>query len=752
MCVITSFVGAAAGFALQPMIARQLLPSLGGTAAVWNTTVLFFQLVLLGGYYVTHVSATRVRPTNQGAWQFALVVLGLALLPLRVRSLGASPESESPMLWLILTLLLSVGVPYLALATTSPFVQQTFARSGHPRAGDPYFLYAASNVGSLIGLVAYPFVIEANLGLTNQRRWWSAGYVLFAACVGALVLIDRRNVASQARPQQIVIPGTSFSESDVATTIDPTMSTDPAGMAAPDPTAAAPPDWRTRLAWIGLAALPASISLGATTYLTTDVAPVPLIWALCLALYLLSYIVAFGRRSVPQPVANALAALFVGAAVTTLLVDLESTALTALCHFGLVFSVGLAYHSRLARRRPPPAHLTRFYVALSIGGIVGTMGNAIVAPLLFTRQVEYPIALVLVLVFLPTGALSRVHGRPNGSRRRRAHRAIALLAPLVGYGAVLFVRRTSFSARTLLAIVAISLIVLVTAKQRQLAAAIVAVCAVMGFRDATIGSILFSRSFYGAVHVDDVDGFHQLIHGTTTHGYQFDAAARKGVVTSYYARPGPLGRVIGATVPPATHKQRSFGVVGLGTGTIAAYLENQDRLTYFEIDRQIVDIATNRKYFTFVPDHRSAIDIVLGDGRRSLARRSQRFDVLVLDAFNSDAIPTHLLTAEAVALYRTRLTGTGVLAVHISNRFLDLEPVVGAIADRVGLASIAGHYVPTDAEEANGATASDWVFLAESEATLDGVRGQEGFAPTRRKRGVRAWTDDRIDITSILML
>jgi spermidine synthase len=735
VCVVTSFVGAAVGFALQPMIARMLLPSLGGTASVWNTSVLFFQLILLAGYSVTHFSAKRIAVGRQGIVQMVLVLAALVFLPVRLRTVSSPPTEGTPTFWMIVTLTLSIGLAYLALTTTSPFVQQTFARSGHHRAHDPYFLYAASNVGSLAGLVAYPFVIEPNLGLSSQRKLWSIGYLVFAACVLLLVIMDKR------------LGRSTVSAVPVSLESSPLSAQSDSSVVSASPTRPTRANW---MKWIGLAVIPASISLGATTHLTTDVAPVPLIWVLCLGLYLLSYIVAFAQRSIPARLRDAFAALCVGAVAVTTFQDAPSVKPTIAAHLAVVFAVGLAYHGRLADLRPHPTYLTSFYVALSIGGIGGSLINAFIGPLFFSRQIEYPMMLSAAALFL-------VARKTNW----RLWFLAGLAAPLIGYAAARLIRAFlakevagSFvlTSQWLLVIAAVLVAVCVVAKQSHFAAAIVVAICVMGFRDATTGSIVFRRSFYGAVHVDEADGFRQLVHGTTTHGYQFIDPAKHDIATSYYTRSGPVGKAL-VTQAEAQNTPRHLGVIGLGTGTIATYLQPEDRLTYYEIDKKIVDIATDPQYFTFVPKRRDAIDIVIGDGRKAISTSTETYDLLAIDAFSSDAIPTHLLTTEAVRVYRSRLKAGGIIAIHISNRYLDLEPIVGAIAQDLGMASISGHHVPSEEQERNeGDTASDWVFLADDADTLAPLAALDEFEPTRTEKKIKAWTDDRADIASVLLL
>ncbi len=836
-CVVTSLIGASAGFALQPMMARILLPRLGGTAAVWTTSVLFFQFILLAGYGFTHWVTNRLQHRGQLIAQLAVVVAGLAFLPIRLRSLSESPSQGVPAVWLLITLLLSVGVPYFALTTTSPFVQAVFSRSRHGRAADPYFLYAVSNIGSLGGLLAYPFLIEPALGLARQRVWWSWFYVAFAVGVAALIASQWRSrdrlffdeagftePASGAltAPSADTFPGGDALEDQhlaveeyllvgAAALVTPGKATFAYGLAndsrtqdplakslsaqsssAPSSTAqgssqegSSPEGLRHQgqpseltaagsrqwLGWIALSAIPATISLGATSHLTTDVAPVPMIWVLTLSLYLLSYVIAFGKRKIPLRLADIAAACAVGAAVATTLFDTESIRLTAAAHLCVVFTVGLSCHGRLAAQRPPAEKLTGFYLALSVGGILGSLVNAVAAPLLLTRPIEYALALIVAVgklgavrsakpvsfnQVLPIrlAAWTRAPSvRVTESARRRLTQAALALALTIAGGVGTYVFVDSFDIGTVRTVVvaAVAVGLAVAFRKQFVGAVIVGVLAFVGFRDSTTGSLLFRRSFYGAVHVDRLDGFTQLIHGTTLHGYQFVDPTKRATPTSYYGRPGPLGKAFEKLFPPSVDASYSLGVVGLGTGTIAAYAGPKDRLTYFEIDQKIVDIASDPKLFTFLSDTKAKITMVLGDGRRSLQESADTFDLLVIDAFSSDAVPTHLLTSEALALYRGRLTQDGVLAVHISNRYLDLQPLVGAMAADLNMTAITGTFVASEEDEAAGTVSSDWVFLTKSPQRLDPLRSLTDFAETTVNPNIRPWTDDRIDLRSVLI-
>ena len=716
VAVLATFLGAALGFAVQPMVGRMLLPRLGGTAAVWNTTLVFFQAMLLGGYALTHLTSTRCSVRTQVRIHLGLLLLAAVFLPIRVRGSFSPPEAGNPSLWLLAVLAGTVGVPYLAIATTSPLIQRWFSMSSHRRAGDPYFLYAVSNAGSLLGLLAYPLVLEPRLGLRAQARGWAFAYGVFFVAAVALVLLGRSATATA---------GVSV------------------GQSTPAETEARPPGLAQRLRWIGIAAIPSSLILGVTTHITTDVASVPLMWVVPLALYLLSYIIAFGRRNIPVRLRLALLGLAAGAATAAWLVDVGSLLMAASLHLAVLFAVGLACHARLADERPTPAYLTQFYLSLSIGGMVGGALTALLAPLVFKRIVEYPVALVLALTVV-------------GVRRRRIILGLAAL-PVIAAVTVWFARR--METRPVLFAIVLALLggAFLLTRRGTAFAVVVATIAVLSHRDITGNTVRFERSFYGAFHVDQDDKYRSLIHGTTLHGYQFIDPTKRRVPTSYYGRTGPLGTLLDVRRTAGAGALGHIGVVGLGVGTIAAYTAPGDDLTYYEIDSRIVRVARDRRLFTFLADARSTVHVVLGDGRRSLARRlavppDDPFDVLLIDAFTSDAIPVHLLTREAVQIYVGSLTPGGVLAIHISNNYMDLEPVVSAVARDLGLHAMLGAHDATEKELANGTESSSWIALATDEAVLNDLRHRKDWTPLKAAAGFPAWTDERIDLLRILHL
>ena len=717
--ILATFLGASLGFAVQPIVSRQLLPRLGGSASVWNTTLVFFQAVLLGGYLLTHLTSTRMSPRVQAMTHLALLIGAVVLLPIAIPSSWQAPSEGNPVWWQLGVLAVTVGLPYLAVATTSPLVQRWFSLGRSSNAGDPYFLYAVSNVGSFAGLLAVPLVLDRTMPITTQARWWTGAYLAFVlTCVAVAWLVK------PSRPSR-------------ADSVPPTAKTE-ASTDRPTPTLR----W-SQVRWIVLAFVPSSLIMGVTTHITTDVASVPLLWVVPLGLYLLTHVIAFGRRQLPERIRIACATLAVGAALTENFVDYTIFPYDLVPHLGALFFVGLACHGRLADTRPPTTRLTAFYLSISIGGLLGGVFNAIVAPIVFSTIIEYP--LVLSVALLVIGGI----GRPHGSLVWRRVDLLAFGAAVpVAFVTVKAARALADRPVVLVCLVAGTAAVALLARQGLAATVIVGTIAVLAMHDATSASVRNVRGFYGAIRVEEDGTFRQLVHGTTVHGYQFLDPKKRSRPTSYYAEPGPLGQLMSTRI-----RERGgvghVGVVGLGVGTVAAYGRAGDNVTYYEIDPLIVDLAEDPTMFTYLTDSKAKISVVVGDGRRRIGQSTSRYDVVVLDAFSSDSIPVHLLTREAFATYRARLAEDGVLAIHVSNRYLDLEPVVAAIADRLGLAVVTGNFVADEAQEAEGATGADWLLLAEKPSTLDPYRGGI-WRESRRVASVRAWTDDRSDLLGVL--
>ena len=701
------FVGAALVFLLEPMVGKMLLPLLGGAASVWLVTLVFFQAVLLGGYAFAHFSTRLLGVRRQTVAQLLLVLVPLPLLPIALPA-HAQPPAGSPTLWLLGLLAVAAGLPFFVVTTASPLLQRWFSASGDEAAADPYFLYAAGNAGSLLALLAYPFLIEPRLTLAGQAKLWTAGYGLFVVLLG---LCARRVLAGEV----------------AAVAAAPTSPAIPA---------------RTRLRWVAMAALPSSLMLGTTSYLATDIASVPLLWVVPLALYLLSFVVAFSRRQrVSLRTISALAALSALAAAASILrvVPLPVPALVAV-HAANLFLLALLVHRRLAEERPAADRLTEFYLLLSLGGVVGGIFNALLAPRLFSTILEYPLAIALALLLRPRRA-----GEPRP-------RPLALLVALLPALGVLFGLAALDEAgadgttevRLVLGAAVVALLLFVR-KRAQFAVAAGAIFLLVALGQSSLHT---ERTFYGVLRVFDGPRHqHLFVHGTTIHGIESFAPGRRGVPLSYYSREGPLGQVF-ARLGPHLH---DVGAVGLGSGALAAYGRPGDRYTFYELDPAVARIASNPAYFTFLGDSRAAVRLVIGDGRVKLAAAPDAaYDLIVLDAFSSDAVPVHLLTREAVELYSTKLRPGGVLAFHVTNRYLDLEPVVAGVARTLGLEGVSQSHDVSPAENRAGATSSHWIVLARSRSSLAPLVADPRWRPLESRSGLPVWTDQFSNLLDVL--
>ncbi len=723
---VTLFVGAALLFLVQPLVGKLLLPLVGGTPGVWNACMVFFQSVLLAGYLYAHRSTGKLGVKRQAAFHLlalAAVVVSFKVAvavsetgsPVAVVSSVLPDDQDSSLLvfaQLGAAVGLAVGVPFFVLSTTSPLLQRWFAASGHPAARDPYFLYAASNAGSLLGLLAYPLLIEPELTLAQQKWVFAGGVLGYVALVVTCALT--------------VIRGSAEPQKDAAPTEE---------AAVPNPALEHIP--RARIArWVALAALPSSLLLGVTTHVSTDLAPVPLLWVVPLALYLTSFILVFARwpDGVHRVVGRVTPMLILFVAITLLTYAAEPLAVVGCLHMLAFFGVCLVCHGELAKDRPPPEHLTGFYFWMSLGGVLGGLFNALVAPIVFARlgMVEYPLALVLAGAVRP-----RADDTDPGLRAADVILVLVLLA--LSIGLVLAVplliavptepdAPDALAARLLrgglmFGVPAVAAFALVR-KPARYALSLAALFVAGSLDSKHFGETLhMERNFFGVIRVTkSPDGqFIRLIHGTTMHGQQRAAEPGRPRPMTYYHERGPVGHLF-ACLPPERTKR--VGVVGLGTGAVAHYARPGEKWTFYEIDPAVVRVAQDRQYFRFLAECLGECNVVLGDARRQLSKvPDATFDVIILDGFCSDAIPVHLLTREAIALYVSKLTPNGVLLLHISNNHLDLKPLIRRLADDHSPALTVRycHDKPTDAESADGKSESQWMVLARTEADLAGL-------------------------------
>lgn len=709
---VTIFWGATLLFVVQPLFGRLVLPLLGGAPAVWNTCLVFFQAALLAGYGYAHGLGTRVR-AGQQMWCHAVLVVAAALcLPIAIPADWSPPTEQNPIPWLLAAAAVTVGLPFFVVSATSPLLQRWFAATNHPQAGDPYFLYAASNAGSLLALLSYPVLIEPRWGLRAQSRWWAIGYAALAVLVLACGWAARRRGAT--RP------------------------------AASLPVATEPIRAGRRGRWVLLALAPSSLMMSVTNYISTDIAAIPLLWVVPLALYLGTFALAFARRQWlgPTAVTRLFHLLLIVVAVTLALGVTEPLTWLIPLHLAGLFAAGWMCHRELAADRPAPQRLTEFYFWIAVGGVLGGAFNALVAPVIFPAVWEYPLGLVLAAALAPRG---------DGSRDRRDWLYPAALLVVSAAAAWAARRLPAPDSAALLGRLAVALPAVVCyafAKRPVrfalgLAAVLVVGAAQARWQKPTLWQ---ERSFFGIHRVDQQGELHRLLHGSTVHGAQHRAAERRREPVFYYAATGPLGQIM------AQRKPGRVAAVGLGTGVVLCYAQPGDEWTYYEIDPVVERIARDERFFTYLADTAEPVSVVLGDARLTLRHAPDgRYQTLILDAYNSDAIPLHLITREALALYRRKLGPGGWLVWHLTNRHMELEPVVAALAEDAGwVCRIQHEREISPAEAAAGKAASKWAVMAAREEDLGALATDPRWRPATARPGERLWTDDYANLFGVL--
>jgi protein-L-isoaspartate O-methyltransferase len=605
-------------------------------------------------------------------------------------------------------------------------LQAWFADTGHASAKDPYFLYAASNLGSMIALLGYPVVVEPFFPLAEQTFAWAAGYALLMLLTAACAVLLWRSPG-----------GTGASEAD------------------PCPQLGTAPTFGQRLWWLALSFVPSSLLLGVTMHISTDVAAVPLLWVLPLTLYLLTFVLVFARRKLlPHGWMVRIQPFLVLPLAAVFFQNIHQWPWVMLAlHLATFFVTAMVCHGELAARRPPARWLTEYYIWMSVGGVLGGMFNALVAPNLFPTVIEYPLVIAAACMLRPRGGT-----RLQTSRARWLDFAFpAALAAAMGSVAMgLRLANVSQSGLTTCMVLGTAAWVAFTFQERPLRFG-------MGVLAVLVVGVLYSaqphlravdRNFFGVVRVrysPTLDA-HVLLHGSTNHGVQYCNPKRSMQPLAYYYPTGPLGQIFADM--PAPDKKREIGVIGLGTGSIATYARSTQHITYYEIDPAICRIAWDRRYFTFLRDCRAPVDVVLGDARLSLAHAPPRhFDVLIVDAFSSDAIPLHLITREALQLYLDKLADDGILVLHVSNRYLDLAPVLGKLAEDAGATlRIRQDTAVTVEEFRNGKIPSSWAVMARRPQWLGKLAHDPRWKPIPARRETPLWTDDFSNILAVLKL
>lgn len=712
--VFALFLSALLAFWIQPLFAKIILPRYGGSPAVWTTAAMFFQVMLLAGYLYAHL-LSRLALSSQ--FVLHALVITAALLSLPVSAQAIDPGTASPLFSLLLALALSVGLPFFAVSATAPLLQQWFSHTGHRHAADPYFLYSASNAGSLIALIGYPLVFEPLLGLRQQTYFWSIG----CAAIAAVLLACGASAWRQRRP------------SDAATAV--------AG------TALLRADRQSRLRWALLAFAPSSLMLGVTQHITSEIAAVPLLWLIPLTIYVLTFVVAFARRQfISATLVLRLQPLSV--VLLALVWPLNNHASVLVLHL-LVFAVtAMMCHAELARTRPHVRDLTGFYLCLAIGGAAGGVFNALIAPLAFDAVLEYPLALALACALRrPPAAHSRV---PLWHDLWPAALLAAAFTALVVTGLRPFAHG-AWSVIVYLQVIGVSLYLLHRRPLPFALALAVVLLATPAVHSA--GQVLERhRSFFGVHSVlkDETGKLHVLMHGITVHGAQLIDAERRVKPTTYYHRDSPIGQLF--TALGRQGEILNVGVIGMGIGTLACYRAAGRKWTFYEIDPVVVRLAKDTRYFDFLERCAPAAKIVVGDGRLSLAQaRDAAYDLIVIDTFSSDAIPAHMITREALALYLSRISERGIIMFHVTNQYLDLVPVLSRLAAEAGVAALMpGPRLEIEFDERLAALPSTWVAMARDAQRLKALDTEEGWIALPVPKSGRAWTDDFSNVVSAL--
>ena len=738
----TLFLSSLLMFVLEPIVARTVLPILGGTPMVWNTCVLFFQILLLCGYAYAHGVTTWLGSRGFGAAYGVLLLLPFLTLPFAIGPDVQPPADGNPIGWLLLVLAKSVGLPFFALAATAPILQRWFANTDHPSAKDPYFLYAASNLGSLVALVTYPALIEPALRLRMQNHVWAIGYGVFVAAACLSVAAGWRRRTRDARSAELRAGATPARSVEAA-----------AEMPAPSAVGgvAATLTWERRLTWIALAFIPSSLMLAVTTYFSTDIAPVPLFWIAPLALYLVTFVVAFSARSEPV---RAIADRFMPLVVLTLAMLMITNIglqlwLAIPLHLAAFTMAALVCHGRVAADRPAPVHLTEFYFWIAFGGMLGGVFNTLAAPLLFSRIIEYPLVLVL--------ALAARRGRRSEAASFWSPTDFVVPAAVGALCAGFFVWLHPGPDNSLLFVASMGIPALAAFSQSRVPlrfAASIATMLVAGSIAAHAqGQALYvSRTFFGVYRVtsDQAGRYHSLLHGTTRHGMQAVDPARQSEALTYFHRQGPIGQAFAGL--PGMAARHEIAVVGLGVGTLASYRTPGQRWTFYEIDPEVERIARTDAYFTYLRLCGDACHVVIGDARLSLVRAPlHTYGLIVLDAFSSDAIPIHLMTSDALGLYLSRLADGGALAFHITNRHLTLAPVLARLAERHGLAVRLQKH-SADQAITPGLFPSWWMVMAREASDLGSLAIDPRWSTPAILPSTPLWTDDFSNILSVLNL
>ena len=722
----TIFLSAFLLFCCEPMVGKMMLPYLGGAASVWITCLLFFQLMLLMGYGYAHVLERYANIRKQAAIHAALMLVTLLFLPIRFGSRPGEMATSYPTLWLLGVLLRSVGIPFCIVSTTAPLLQNWLSKTRTASGRDPYFLYAVSNAGSLMALLAYPILIEPRWGVRVQSSYWFAGYAGLVLLVFGGAAFVWKHVTDMAAARTTE-DGAAISQGDRA-------------------------GWRDRLFWLTAAFVPSGLMLAVTNHMLLNLASVPFLWVMPLAIYLVTFMIAFARRfRIPPRILSfavpvVLLVLFPLVAVSQPIAG-HSLKWVLGAHLLVLFAGALLCHTALASRRPHTAQLTEFYFWVALGGALGGTFVAVVAPFVFSTVIEYPLLVAMIAFFRET--------REKDPKLNWADWVYpAVVALLIAGTWKLFTWAhvdVTEDIKASLGADAVLVLVAFLAQRRRIRFALALAVLIAGYHLALPGflndyEILhISRDFFGIKKVvfDRNSNMRKLLHGDTLHGMESQDPTLVGKPLTYYHETGPAGDVMKLI---SKRLNQQVGVVGLGTGSMAGWGRPDRHITFFDIDPQIPDIA--RAFFTFTRRCASDCNIIIGDGRLSIEKSPDgTYDVLMLDAFNSDSIPAHLVSREAVQLYLKKLKPDGMILFHVSNRYMDVEALVSAVILDAGIQGLVRY---DDDEEPTGKTSSDYVVAARHSEDFGALQDDMNWSPIEEPDGIQPWTDDYSNMLKIV--
>lgn len=702
------------------MFGKMILPVLGSSPSVWNSCMVFFQASLFLGYIYAHATCNFLGVRKQAFFHLGLLFLPLLVLPVSLSGILNPPVDENPIPWLLMTMSLSVGLPFFVVSTSAPLLQKWFSSTTHKDANDPYFLYVASNLGSMLALISYPVFLEPKLRLLEQSNLWTYGYwfLLFLTMICAFFVISKKHIQEENRVSQ-----------DTKKT-----------------------NVKDRLWWTILSFVPSSLLLGVTSYLSTDISAIPLLWIAPLIIYLFSFVLVFSKKQIfsRELMIKLLPLLMLPIAIYIISGQTKIVWLTFLLHLLTFFVACMVCHGELVKHRPSTKHLTEFYLWISFGGFLGGLFNAVIAPIIFKTVIEYPLALVLACILMPSLT----------NNKKEKIQFLDIFTPLI-FGLILIIisfllKKADLKIEWLHSLLTLALPAILCYlfhnRPVRFGLTVGVFIFVSIFFTNVSGKMLYTeRSFFGVhrVAIDSEGNYRNLIHGRTIHGKEIINGNRPHEPLTYYHKDGPIGQFFNFF--NESHDLAKIGVIGLGAGSLAYYGKLNQEWIFYEIDPVVSKIASDEKYFTFLADSKAKHKTILGDGRLSLKKSKDKyFDLIVLDAFSSDAIPMHLITLEAVKLYRSKIKENGFIAFHISNKYINLKPVLGNLASSLDLfCFVNSDLAIQEIEREKGKEPSIWVILTSKKTNLGRLVNGSKWEILSGNSKEKIWSDDFSNILSV---